>query len=146
MAAHSSFPSSKLSTGFLYCVSVTGITGERDRLPDQLLDQLDPSQFAAVVHLLEIMVPPEEDRDTLSPAEAKAVAEADAKGSNHQGHVHVKSVAIDDIEVPQFILRLFVEKYITPRYPGVGMDSTFPLPEKIDTATVGTHKLTLTQR
>lgn len=30
----------KLSTGFLYCVSVTGITGERDRLPDQLLEQL----------------------------------------------------------------------------------------------------------
>ena len=30
----------KTSTGFLYCVSVTGITGERDRLPDQLLDQL----------------------------------------------------------------------------------------------------------
>ena len=28
------------STGFLYCVSVTGITGARDRLPDQLLDQL----------------------------------------------------------------------------------------------------------
>jgi tryptophan synthase alpha chain len=28
------------STGFLYCVSVTGITGERDRLPDQLLQQL----------------------------------------------------------------------------------------------------------
>jgi tryptophan synthase alpha chain len=28
------------STGFLYCVSVTGITGERDRLPDELLDQL----------------------------------------------------------------------------------------------------------
>ncbi len=30
----------QLSTGFLYCVSVTGITGERDRLPDALLDQL----------------------------------------------------------------------------------------------------------
>jgi tryptophan synthase alpha chain len=28
------------STGFLYCVSVTGITGERDRLPSELLDQL----------------------------------------------------------------------------------------------------------
>ncbi len=28
------------STGFLYCVSVTGITGERERLPDQLLQQL----------------------------------------------------------------------------------------------------------
>jgi tryptophan synthase alpha chain len=30
----------RASSGFLYCVSVTGITGERDRLPDQLLDQL----------------------------------------------------------------------------------------------------------
>jgi tryptophan synthase alpha chain len=30
----------KLSTGFLYCVSVTGITGERDRLPQELLVQL----------------------------------------------------------------------------------------------------------
>lgn len=29
-----------LSTGFLYCVSVAGITGERDRLPDELLEQL----------------------------------------------------------------------------------------------------------
>jgi tryptophan synthase alpha chain len=28
------------STGFLYCVSVSGITGERDRLPSELLDQL----------------------------------------------------------------------------------------------------------
>jgi tryptophan synthase alpha chain len=30
----------KLSTGFLYCVSTTGITGERDRLPEALLGQL----------------------------------------------------------------------------------------------------------
>lgn len=30
----------RLSTGFLYCVSVTGITGERDRLPAEVLDQL----------------------------------------------------------------------------------------------------------
>src|SRR5439155_7018921 len=30
----------KLSTGFRYCVRVTGITRERDHLPDQLLDQL----------------------------------------------------------------------------------------------------------
>jgi tryptophan synthase alpha chain len=29
-----------MSQGFLYCVSVTGITGERDRLPEELLDQL----------------------------------------------------------------------------------------------------------
>jgi tryptophan synthase alpha chain len=28
------------STGFLYCVSVTGITGERDQLPQELIEQL----------------------------------------------------------------------------------------------------------
>ena len=43
----------------------------------RLLDQLGPGQLAAVVHLLETMVPPEEDGDTLSNAERKAVAEAD---------------------------------------------------------------------
>jgi hypothetical protein len=41
-----------------------------------LLDQLGPGQLAAVVHLLETMVSVEE-RDTLSNAERKAVAEAD---------------------------------------------------------------------
>jgi len=30
----------QLSTGFLYCVSVVGITGERSQMPPQLLDQL----------------------------------------------------------------------------------------------------------
>jgi tryptophan synthase alpha chain len=28
------------STGFLYCVSISGITGERDRLPEELLGQM----------------------------------------------------------------------------------------------------------
>jgi len=42
-----------------------------------LLDPLGPEQPAAVIHLLETMVPSEDDRDTLSNAEHKAVAEAD---------------------------------------------------------------------
>ena len=43
----------------------------------RLLDQLGPGQLAAVVRLLETMVSPDEDKDTLSNAERKAVAEAD---------------------------------------------------------------------
>ena len=43
-----------------------------------LLERLGPGQLAAVVHLLESMVSPdEEDGDTLSDAEHRAVAEAD---------------------------------------------------------------------
>jgi hypothetical protein len=40
----------------------------------ELLDQLGPSQLAAVVHLLEVML---DEDDTLSVSECKAVAEAE---------------------------------------------------------------------
>jgi hypothetical protein len=42
----------------------------------ELLDRLPPSQLAAVVHLLETMVSDEDD-DTLSESNLKAIAEAD---------------------------------------------------------------------
>ena len=42
-----------------------------------LLDQLGPGQLAAVIRLLEAIVSPDEDGDTLSNAERKAVADAD---------------------------------------------------------------------
>jgi hypothetical protein len=68
-----------------------------------LLDQLAPAQLAAVVHLLETMVPPEEDRDTLSKAEANAIAEADEwlKGHTPIPHEEILSdfgTAKDDWE------------------------------------------------
>jgi hypothetical protein len=72
--------------------------------------------------------------------------QADAAGSGGQGKVHVRSVSIDGIDVPQMALQYFVEKYITPKYPNVGIDSTFQMPNKIDIATVNYHKLTLTQK
>jgi hypothetical protein len=58
-----------------------------------LLDQLPPEQLAAVVHLLETMVPPEEDRDTLSKAEAKAIAEADEWLKDHPPIPHDEILA-----------------------------------------------------
>ncbi len=74
------------------------------------------------------------------------VVQADASGFNYEGHVHVNSVSIDGVEVPQFVLEVFVEKYVTPKYPGIGLDSTFRLPDKIETATVGSHELTVVQQ
>jgi hypothetical protein len=72
--------------------------------------------------------------------------ETDAAGSGGQGKVHVRTVRIDDMEVPRMALQYFVEKYITPKYPNVGLDSQFQLPARIDTAVVGYHKLTVTQK
>jgi hypothetical protein len=72
--------------------------------------------------------------------------EAHASGSNHQGQVHVNSVSIDDLEVPRFVLEMFVDKYVTPRYPGVGLDSTFALPDRIAVAKVFTHTLVVAQQ
>lgn len=72
--------------------------------------------------------------------------ESDAVGAGRQGKVHVKTVSLDGSEIPRFALEYFVEKYITSKYPNVGLDSQFQLPDKIDTATVGYHKVTVTQK
>lgn len=69
-----------------------------------------------------------------------------AHGVGHRGYVHVESVSLDGIEVPRFALELFVEKYVTPRAPQVGMDSQFDLPDRIDMAVVGHHTLAVTQK
>ena len=74
------------------------------------------------------------------------VVQAHAHGSGQQGIVSVDSVSLDGIEIPRFVLQLFVEKYLQPKYPNIGLDSRFALPDRIDTAIVGLHKLTITQK
>jgi hypothetical protein len=57
----------------------------------QLLDRLDAGRLAAVVHLLEVFL--DEDNDTLSPAEAKAIAEADEWSRHHAPIPHEQVLA-----------------------------------------------------
>ena len=54
-----------------------------------LIDLLPPAKLGAVRNLLEVFL--DEDSDTLSPAEAKAIAEADACGKQNDPvpHEHV---------------------------------------------------------
>lgn len=73
------------------------------------------------------------------------VVTAHAYGAKREGLVHVDSVSLDGVEVPQFVLELFVEKYLKPKYPNIGMDSRFALPARVDAATVGLHKVAVTQ-
>ncbi len=74
------------------------------------------------------------------------VVAAHAHGAGGQGVVKVDSVSLDGVEIPRFVLQLFVERYIQPRYPEAGLDSRFRLPDRIDAARVGLHKLTITQK
>lgn len=74
------------------------------------------------------------------------VVTAHAHGAKGQGLVQVDSVVLDGVEIPRFVLELFVEKYLKPKYPTIGMDSRFPLPARVDAVTVGLHKVTVTQK
>jgi len=76
----------------------------------------------------------------------EVVVVAHAHGSGKTGYVHVDSVSLDGVEVPHFLLELFVDKFLTPKYPQIGIDSQFALPDRIDTAAVGDHQLTVTQK
>jgi hypothetical protein len=69
---------------------------------------------------------------------------ADAQGGT--GHVHIQSASLDGIEIPRSALELFVNRYLKPKYPNVGLDSEFKMPDRIDTATVGNHYVVVTQK
>ena len=71
---------------------------------------------------------------------------AAASAQNGQGHVTIESVSIDGVGVPHLALEMFVKRYITPKYPNVGLDNLFQMPDRIDSATVGNDNALVTQR
>jgi len=77
----------------MFITEVMSTTSEAKQHAHHLLDQLGPGQLAAVVHLLETMVSPDEDGDTLSNAERKAVAEADEWLEHNQPIPHEEVLA-----------------------------------------------------
>lgn len=71
---------------------------------------------------------------------------ADASAQNGSAIVTAQSVEIDGVSVPRVALEYFVNKYLTSKYPNVGMTSHFKLPSRVDSAKVETAKVTLSQR
>jgi hypothetical protein len=71
---------------------------------------------------------------------------AQAAGSSGTGSIKVQSVYLDGIELPQMALQFFAQRYITPKYPNVGVNSTFKLPLRIDNAVVEAGRVRLTQQ
>ena len=72
--------------------------------------------------------------------------ESDAAATGGKARVHIRTVSIDGVDVPRMALEYFINKYLKPKYPNVGIDSEFQLPDKIDIATINYHKLTVTQK
>jgi hypothetical protein len=73
-------------------------------------------------------------------------ATAHASGSGGQAHIQVDTVSLDGVEIPRMALEYFVNRYVKPKYPGVGLDTRFTMPSRIDSATVGQHQLTVVQK
>jgi hypothetical protein len=74
------------------------------------------------------------------------VVVAQTHGAGGKGFVHVDSVSLDGVAIPRFVLQVFVDTVVQPKHPEVRLDSQFDLPDRINTATVGLHELTVTQR
>lgn len=68
------------------------------------------------------------------------------RGENGQGFVHIDSVSIDGIGIPRIALEYFVSHYITSKYPNLGLDSRFTLPDRINSASIGDHELSIVQK
>jgi hypothetical protein len=71
---------------------------------------------------------------------------ANAQAQNGEAQVHVQSVSIDDVNIPRVALEFFVDHYLKPKYPDVGLDSTFRPGYRVDSARVGTHQLAIMQK
>jgi len=69
-----------------------------------------------------------------------------AHGERGVGYVHVDRVMIDGVEVPEIALEFFIDRFIKPKHPELGLDSRIALPERIDSAVIGSHKVTLVQK
>lgn len=74
------------------------------------------------------------------------VAVAHGEAARGEARIHIDSVSLDGVEVPNFALALFAEKFIQPKHPELGIESQFRLPERIDSAIVGSHVLTVQQK
>ena len=71
---------------------------------------------------------------------------ADADGRAGNAHVHVRSMAIDGVGIPRMALEYFADRYVSRKYPGFGLDSTFKMPARIDKGIVGSGRVLLYQK
>lgn len=71
---------------------------------------------------------------------------ANAQAQNGEAEVHVQSASIDGVDIPRMALQFFVDHYLKPKYPNVGLDTNFQPGYHVDSARVGTHQIAIVQR
>jgi hypothetical protein len=62
-------------------------------------------------------------------AEVDASVEAAPAG---MVHVRIESASIDGLPIPRAAMRLFIERYVQPRWPNVALENDYHLPARID--------------
>ena len=76
----------------------------------------------------------------------QVLVKAHGAGSGGVARAHIDSVALDGSAIPRFILQMFVEKMLQPKYSQASLDPVIKLPEKIDLLELGTKQATVTQK
>jgi hypothetical protein len=72
---------------------------------------------------------------------------ARAEAANGIATLHVETVAFDGVGIPRLALDYFASRFLRPRYGNaIGLDSTFRLHNRIDTAVVESDQVSITQR
>jgi hypothetical protein len=61
-------------------------------------------------------------------------------------HVRVESVVINGVTVPKMALQFFIDRFVHPKYPDVGLDNDYRLAAKMDSVVIGERKGTVTQK
>jgi hypothetical protein len=77
----------------------------------------------------------------------QVAAVARAEAADGVATIHIQSVVFDGLEIPRLALEYFASHFLRPKYGNaVSLDSSFRLPDRIDTAVVGANRVTITQR
>lgn len=77
--------------------------------------------------------------------EVEASAFADSPGGG-MVNVEVESVKIDGITIPKMAIRMFIERWVNPKYPNVKLNGQYKLPSKMDMVIIERDKGTVTQK
>jgi hypothetical protein len=73
-------------------------------------------------------------------------ATAHAAGHGGEAQINVDAITLDGLAIPSMAVEFFIERYLKSKHPEAGLNPTFKLPERIDSAIVGEHTLTVIQK